>query len=135
MQKIIQFLIGASCAVAFSSSYADIATIQKIYKNPALAPKVQRCVGDQKCNAFYALSKQWQSIPDNFKISGMKIKPYAQSGDGYGLWKGFTLSSDRAISLSDVGEVVFYSGGSSSKADERVFAQGLAVLLYIENKK
>lgn len=135
MQKIIQFIVGVSCAVAISSSYADTATMQKIYKNQALVPKVQRCADDQKCNTFFALSKQWQSIPENFKISGIKIKPYAKSGDGYGLWKGFTLSSDRAITLSDAGEAVFYSGGSSSKADERIFAQGLAVLLYIENKK
>lgn len=135
MKKLVQILAGVSFAAVMSSSYADTAAMQKIYKNPNLAPKAQRCGGDQKCNAFFALSKQWQSIPDNFKISGMKIKPYAQSGDGYGLWKGFTLSSDRAVALSEAGDAVFYSGGSSSKSDERIFAQGLAVLLYIENKK
>lgn len=107
----------------------------QIYNNPKSAPKVQRCKGNQNCNAFYALSKQWQSIPENFKISGMKLKPYAKSGDGYGLWKGFTLNSTRAVALSDAGDAVFYSGGSSSAADERIFAQGLAVLLYLENKK
>jgi len=112
MKKLAQVLAGVSFAAVMSSSYADTAAMQKIYTNPNLAPKAQRCGGDQKCNAFYALSKQWQSIPDNFKISGIKIKPFAQSGDA-----------------------VFYSGGSSSKSDERIFAQGLAVLLYIENKK
>lgn len=124
-----------ACLFTASVSHADVKSMTQIYNNPQIAPKVQRCKSNQNCNAFYALSKQWQSIPENFKISGMKLKPYAKSGDGYGLWKGFTLNSSRAIALSDAGDAVFYSGGSSSAADERIFAQGLAVLLYLENKK
>lgn len=114
-------------------SHADVNSMTKIYHNPQTAPKVQRCQGNQHCNAFYALSKDWQSIPNHFRLNGFNIKADAKAGDGYGLWKGFNFKSDRALRLAEAGDAVF--GGSSNKADERIFAQGLAVLLYLENKK
>jgi len=117
-----------------TGSHADIGSMSKLYKNPQSAPQVQRCKGNSKCNAFYALAKDWQSIPNNFKLDGINVKAYAKDGDGYGLWKGFTLNSDRAIALANAGDAVFFKGGSSSKADERIYAQGMAVLLYLENK-
>ncbi|WP_291373989.1 hypothetical protein [Acinetobacter sp. UBA6720] len=139
MNTLIKTVLHSSaisvCLFTTSLSHANVKSMTQIYNHPQSAPKVQRCKGNQNCNAFYALSKQWQSIPDNFKISGIKLKPYAKSGDGYGLWKGFTLKSNRSIDLSEAGDAVFYSGGSNSAADERIFAQGLAVLLYLENKK
>ena len=135
MNKLLKILLGISCATVFSSSYADVATMQKIYKNPQSAPKVQKCKGNQNCNAFYTLAQQWQSIPNNFKISGYSPKSYAQKGDGYGLWKGFSVSGEPAATIAEAGEAVFYRGGVASKADERTFAQGMAVLLYLDNKK
>lgn len=116
-------------------SHADVNSMTKIYHNPQTAPKVQRCQGNQHCNAFYALSRDWQSIPNNFTTYGDNIKSYAKRGDGYGLWKGATFKKQRSINLADAGEAVFYNAGGASAADERIFAQGLAVLLYLENKK
>ncbi|WP_288400680.1 hypothetical protein [uncultured Acinetobacter sp.] len=114
--------------------HADVGSMSKVYSKPQSAPQVQRCKGNNKCNAFYALAKEWQSIPNNFKLDGINVKSYAKDGDGYGLWKGFTLNSNRAIALANAGDAVFFKGGSSSKADERIYAQGMAVLLYLENK-
>ncbi|MBD1230497.1 hypothetical protein IDM33_10145 [Acinetobacter seifertii] len=115
-------------------SHADVGSMSKIYTNPQSAPQVKRCKGNTQCNAFYALAKDWQSIPNNFKMDGINVKAYAKDGDGYGLWKGFTLNSNRAIALANAGDAVFFKGGDSSKADERIYAQGMAVLLYLENK-
>jgi hypothetical protein len=135
MYKVSKFIIGFSFAAVFSVSHADVATINKYYKNNNLASKVQRCKGDQNCNTFYALSKQWKSIPKCLKTSygpDCETKKQAQDGDGYGLWKGGYFES--TYHLAEAGEAVFYKGGSASKADERIFAQGLAVLYYLESK-
>ena len=130
-------MMAISCAAMFSVSHADVATMNKYYNNPKLAPKIKRCNGNQYCNAFYALSKQWKSIPNGFYVPGCpdcKIKEQARDGDGYGLNKGYSLSRDRSHQLRDAGDDKFYSGSSVSKADERIFGEGLAVLLYLENK-
>lgn len=121
--------------MAFSlSAYAAPAEMMKYYNNPRLAPKVAECKGNVNCNAFVALAKQWQKIPNNYRYQGeFNIKRDAALGDGYGLNKGFSLSHEQSQNLSETGEMFFYDGGSKSKAKERIFAQGLAVLLYIED--
>lgn len=133
MNKLLRLLVAASCATVVSNSYADLNSMQKVYNNPNLAPKVQQCKGNQKCNAFYALSKEWQFIPNNYRLSGFDVKAYARKGDGYGLWKGFPLQTEKAVDLSEAGNEAFYDG-NYSKANERIFAQGLAVLLYLDHK-
>lgn len=133
--KLLKIAIGISCTAVFSVSHADVATINKYYKNPNLAPKVQRCKGNQDCNTFYALSKQWKSIPNCLKTSygpDCETKKQAKDGDGYGLWKGGSFEGTHH--LAEAGEAVFYRGGAASKADERIFAEGLSVLYYIDSK-
>ena len=115
-------------------SHAGLPEMMKIYRNPQLAPAVAKCQKNVYCNAFVALSKQWQAIPNAYRYHGFNIKQDARIGDGYGLKKGFSLQTDRSIALSEAGDVVFYDGGGKGAANERVFAQGLAVLLYIEDK-
>ena len=135
MKTFLQGSAIATCLFGATLSHADVKSMTKTYNSPQTAPKMQRCKGNQNCNAFYALSKQWQSIPNNFRLNGFNIKADAKAGDGYGLWKGFNLKTTRARSLAEAGDEVFFGGGSGSKADERIFAQGLAVLIYLENKK
>ncbi|OTG92179.1 hypothetical protein [Acinetobacter sp. ANC 3813] len=124
-----------ACLFGATLSHADVQSMTKIYNSPQTAPKTQRCKGNQNCNAFYALSKQWLSIPNNFTAYGDNIKNYAKAGDGYGLWKGASFKKQRSIDLSQAAEPIFYNAGGASAADERIFAQGLAVLIYLENKK
>lgn len=108
-------------------------TMLKYFNNPTSAPKVAECKGNQNCNAFVALAKQWQSIPNNYRYHSFNIKKEASIGNGYGLYKGYSVSSERGMALQDAGYNVFYDGGSKGKAKERIFAQGTAVLLYIED--
>ncbi|WP_353171869.1 hypothetical protein [Acinetobacter rudis] len=133
MNKLLRLLVAASCATVVSNSYADLNSMQKVYNNPNLAPKVQRCKGDQNCNAFYALSKEWQFIPNNYRLSGFDVKAYARKSDAYGLRKGFGFETEKAADIALAGEDVFYHG-SKSRADEKLVAQGLAVLLYLDHK-
>ncbi len=108
--------------------------MMKIYNNPESAPTVVKCQKNTKCNAFVALSKQWQSIPKSYRYHGFDIKDMAKNGDGYGLNKGFYFITERTNELKDAGEEVYYAGGKMGKKDEYVFARGLAILLYIEDK-
>lgn len=117
-----------------AASHAGLPEMMKIYQNPQLAPPVAKCQKNVHCNAFVALAKQWQAIPDSYRYHGFNIKKDAKSGDGYGLNKGFSTIKDRSNTIRDAGEAVFYDGGSKGAANERVFAQGLAVILYIEDK-
>lgn len=136
-RHINRFLQGGTLIIGLlgaTLSHANVGNMSKIYTSPQSAPQVKRCKGNTQCNAFHALAKDWQSIPNNFKLDGINVKSYAKEGDGYGLWKGFTLNSNRAIALANAGDTVFFKGGDSSKADERIYAQGMAVLLYLENK-
>jgi len=130
MKKILTILALTSSA----SSFAGLPEMMKVYNNPKSAPQAAECNNKTQCNAFVALANQWQAIPNNYRYHGFDIKKQAKQGDGYGLNKGFTLATDKGIALSEAGENTFYSGGSKAAAKERIFAQGLAVLLYIEDK-
>ncbi|MGR3979026.1 hypothetical protein FW754_15445 [Acinetobacter sp. 1207_04] len=127
-------LLLAFSVIISTSSFAGLPEMMKVYNNPSSAPKVAACKGNVKCNAFTALAKQWQAIPNNYRYHGFDIKDQARQGDGYGLNKGFSLSQDKSISLSEAGDAVYYDGGGKGAANERIFGQGLAVLLYIEGK-
>ena len=113
-------------------SYAGIPEMMKVYKNPHSAPPVTKCKQNAYCNAFVALSKQWKDIPNSYRYNGFDIKSDARNGDGYGLNKGFSLHKNQSIAIAESGDEVFYAGGGKGAANERVFAQGLAVLLYLE---
>ncbi len=110
-----------------------LSQMMKIYNNPQLAPPVYLCQGDIYCNAFSALSQYWIYIPDDYRYQGeFNIKYQAQIGDGYGLNKGFTLSQEQSILLAERGDLAYYNSGGKSPEQEKIFAEGLAVLLYIE---
>ena len=49
--------------------------------------------------------------------------------------KGYSLNKDQSIAIAEAGNDIFYAGGSKGANNERTFAQGLAVILYLEDKK
>lgn len=123
-----------------SNALAGLPEMMQIYTNPKSAPQIKACKGNTNCNAFTALAKQWQAIPKNYRYHGFNIRRDAAIGDGYGLNKGFVLNKERSQELvgdydnSTSAYSIYYNGGSKPKTHERIFAQGLAVLLYIEDK-
>ncbi|PJF05279.1 hypothetical protein CVD08_01410 [Acinetobacter seifertii] len=115
-----------------TSSFAGLPEMMKIYNDPSLAPTTDYCaVTNYNCRAFTALSKHWQSIPKNYRYHGFDIRKQAANGDAYGLNKGYYYRQDRTIELIEGGEVYY---DLSSPRKEAIFARGLAVLLYIEDK-
>lgn len=129
MKKIFAIL----ATVISTQVHAELADMMKVYNNPESAPKVAKCKGDANCNAFFALSKQWQSIQKSYKYQGFDIRSMAKNGDGYGLNKGFSIRVERSMELRDAGETVYFDGQMGKKGED-IFAKGLAVLLYIEDK-
>lgn len=129
MKKLLfLFALSSLCALP---AYADNAAMMKYYNNPHAAPKVPKCKGNAYCNAFFALAKQWKSIPNSYRYNGFNIKQDAAKGDGYGLNRGFSIGqTDTGFKLHEAGENTFYT---ANKSDVRIFAQGLAVILYLED--
>lgn len=101
------------------------------YNNPEIAPQTYQCQGNILCNAFVALANQWQSIPVDYRYDSFDIRKQAEEGDGYGLYKGYTLNNPRSIELSETGESFFYYNNDEN--NEIIFARGLAILLYLED--
>ena len=124
----------ALSAAVFAANADGLPDMMKYYDNTAAAPKTAACKGNATCNSFAALAKQWRSIPQNYRYHGFNIRQDAAKGDGYGLYRGFNLQRERSLELAEAGEEAFYAGGAKPRAQERIFAQGLAVLLYIEDK-
>lgn len=110
-----------------------LSAMMNIYNNPESAPPINICQSNIYCNAFSALSQYWIDIPDDYRYKGQfNIKYQAQIGDGYGLNKGFTLNQEQSILLAEGGDLVYYNSGGGSPEQEKIFAEGLVVLLYIE---
>lgn len=132
MYDSMKKLLLLSLLVISTSTFADLSAMMKIYNNPQLAPKVPVCKKDTNCNAFVALSKQWQAIPDTYRYSGFDIKKQARQGDGYGLNKGYSFYKERSVEIGEAGTENFYYNDGPTR--ETLLARGLAVLLYIEDK-
>ena len=132
MKKLLLvFALSGLCALP---AYANNAAMMKYYNNPQAAPKVPKCKGNAYCNAFVALAKQWKSIPNNYRYEQFNIKEYAAKGDWFDLINGeFPIGlAGNGFELRVAGYNTFYEGGAS-KADLRLYAQGLAVILYLED--
>lgn len=117
-----------------SKNEVVLSGMMRIYHNPELAPSIQVCQGDVYCNAFSALAQHWVDISDDYRFKNTyNIKYDAEIGDGYGLNKGFTLTQEKSIFLSEAGNLAYYNSGKENSAKEKIFAEGLAVLLFIED--
>lgn len=103
------------------------ASLESIFAGSSNIPQVKACKGNSNCNIFHALAENWKLIPDD-----SRYKALAKEGDGYGLWKGYSYTDDRVYELANAGEEVFYRGGAATPKEEKLFGQGLAVLLYLQ---
>lgn len=112
----------------------DYSNIMAVYHKPELAPTTQECYDSELCNAFVAIAQQWHNIPIDYRYQGFDIRQQAAIGDAHGLHKGFTLQNQRSIELAEAGNIFLYQNANMSGQEVHLFAQGLAMLLYIEDQ-
>lgn len=132
IKTILQCSAVATCLSLTSLSHADVKSMNQFYNNPASAPKVTRCKGNVNCNAFYALSKEWQVIPKNYKLSDYNLRSFIEDNDGDGLYRGFAPPyKGNSTEILDAGAFTFKEKARND-ADFLIFVKGLAVLHYID---
>lgn len=131
MKKLLGLLI--ICGSTYS--HAGLPEMMKIYNNPTLAPMFSACAGHLYCNGFTALSKQWASIPKNYKYKGKwDIRSMAEKGDGERLYRGFSFGEEESVHYYlEAGSETYYQYDSPHH-NELTFARGVAVILYMKEK-
>ncbi|OJU72162.1 MAG: hypothetical protein BGN93_19360 [Acinetobacter sp. 39-4] len=135
IKAFLQCSAVAACMSFTSLSHADIKSMNQFYNNPASAPKVTRCKGNINCNAFYALSKEWQVIPKNYKLDGYRLRSFIEDNDGDSLNRDFAPpQQDRAYQILEAGAFT-YKEKARNDADFLIFVKGLAVLHYIDRSQ
>ncbi len=131
MKKLIGLL--AICGASYSN--AGLPEMMKVYNNPTLAPKFSACAGNLYCNGFTALSKQWESIPKNYKYKGKwDIRSMAEKGAAEDLYRGFGFGEEESVHYYlEAGSDTYYQYDSRHH-NELTFARGVAVILYMKEK-
>ncbi len=108
-------------------SHADMTQVMALVNDPSAAPAVKRCEGNTNCNAFVALSKQWQVIPKDDPL-----RYFIYSGDLNGLIReGKDLHQHKLLDLDDFAYQVFDYHAENFN-DRWLYVKGLCVLKYVQ---
>ena len=117
----------AACLSISSLSHADMNQVMALINNPSTAPVVKRCEGNVNCNAFVALSKQWQIIPKDDPL-----RYFIYSGDLNALIReGKDLHEQQLLDLDDFAYQVFDYRAENFN-DRWLYVKGLSVLKYVQ---
>ena len=117
----------AVCLSGSSLSHADMNQVMALINNPSTAPIVKRCEGNVNCNAFVALSKQWQIIPKDDPL-----RYFIYSGDLNALIReGKDLHEQQLLDLDDFAYQVFDYRAENFN-DRWLYVKGLSVLKYVQ---
>ncbi|ENW21889.1 hypothetical protein GPS63_13440 [Acinetobacter haemolyticus] len=117
----------AACLSTATLSHADMNTVMILVNDPSSAPIVKRCDGNVNCNAFVALSREWQLIP-----KGDRLRYFIYSGDLNAMIReGKDLKEQKLIDLDDFAYQVFDYHAENFN-DRWLYIKGLAVLKYVQ---
>ena len=123
----LQYGAIAACLSISSLSHADMNQVMALINNPSTAPVVKRCEGNVNCNAFVALSKQWQIIPKDDPL-----RYFIYSGDLNALIReGKDLHEQQLLDLDDFAYQVFDYRAENFN-DRWLYVKGLSVLKYVQ---
>lgn len=116
-----------ACLSVTSVCHADMNQIMALINTPAKAPEVKRCEGNINCNAFVAISKQWQIIP-----KGDRLRYFIYSADLNAMIReGKDLKEQQLIDIDDFAYQVFDNQAENGN-DRWLYVKGLAVLKYVQ---
>ena len=127
IKTFLQYGAIAACLSVSSLSHADMNQVMALINNPSTAPIVKRCEGNVNCNAFVALSKQWQIIPKDDPL-----RYFVYSGDLNALIReGKDLHEQQLLDLDDFAYQVFDYHAENFN-DRWLYVKGLSVLKYVQ---
>ncbi|RGD92577.1 hypothetical protein [Acinetobacter sp. SWAC57] len=127
IKTFLQYGAIAACLSVSSLSHADMNQVMALINNPSTAPVVKRCEGNVNCNAFVALSKQWQIIPKDDPL-----RYFIYSGDLNALIReGKDLHEQQLLDLDDFAYQVFDYRAENFN-DRWLYVKGLSVLKYVQ---
>ena len=127
IKTFLQYGAIAVCLSGSSLSHADMNQVMALINNPSTAPVVKRCEGNVNCNAFVALSKQWQIIPKDDPL-----RYFVYSGDLNALIReGKDLHEQQLLDLDDFAYQVFDYHAENFN-DRWLYVKGLSVLKYVQ---
>ena len=127
IKTFLQYGAIAACLSISSLSHADMNQVMALINNPSTAPVVKRCEGNVNCNAFVALSKQWQIIPKDDPL-----RYFIYSGDLNALIReGKDLHEQQLLDLDDFAYQVFDCRAENFN-DRWLYVKGLSVLKYVQ---
>lgn len=127
IKTFLQYGAIAACLSISSLSHADMNQVMALINNPSTAPVVKRCEGNVNCNAFVALSKQWQIIPKDDPL-----RYFIYSGDLNALIReGKDLHEQQLLDLDDFAYQVFDYRAENFN-DRWLYVKGLSVLKYVQ---
>ncbi|MDA0695845.1 MAG: hypothetical protein O2793_05415 [Proteobacteria bacterium] len=131
MNKLIKAFFKCSvitaCLSTATLSHADMNQVMALINDPSSAPTVKRCDGNMNCNAFVALSREWQIIP-----KGDRLRYFIYSGDLNAMIReGKDLKEQKLIDLDDFAYQVFDYHAENFN-DRWLYIKGLAVLKYVQ---
>lgn len=116
-----------ACLSIASFSHADMNKVMTLINSPASAPAVKRCEGNINCNAFVAISKEWQIIP-----KGDRLRYFIYSADLNAMIReGKDLKEQQLIDIDDFAYQVFDNQAENGN-DRWLYVKGLAVLKYVQ---
>ena len=127
IKTFLQYGAIAVCLSGSSLSHADMNQVMALINNPSTAPVVKRCEGNVNCNAFVAISKQWQIIPKDDPL-----RYFIYSGDLNALIReGKDLHEQQLLDLDDFAYQVFDYRAENFN-DRWLYVKGLSVLKYVQ---
>ena len=127
IKTFLQYGAIAACLSISSLSHADMNQVMALINDPASAPAIRRCDNNPNCNAFVAISKQWQVIPKDDPL-----RYYIYSGDLNALIKeGKDLNDQKLKDIDDFAYQIFDYNAENFN-DRWLYIKGLTVLKYVQ---
>lgn len=127
IKTLLQGTAVASCMLLTSVTHADMSQVMALLNDPASAPAVRRCDNNPNCNAFVAISKQWQVIPKDDPL-----RYYIYSGDLNALIiEGKDLHDPKLQEIDDLAYQIFDYNAENFN-DRWLYIKGLTVLKYVQ---
>lgn len=127
IKAFLQYSAVTACLSISSLCHADMNKVMALINEPSSAPTVKRCEGNVNCNAFVALSREWQLIP-----KGDRLRYFIYSGDLNAMIReGKDLKEQKLIELDDFAYQVFDYHAENFN-DRWLYIKGLAVLKYVQ---